>query len=108
MSFLDKIGRRRPWFPRDRWELPAEADYADLPEIDFMRLIAGIVDAIEMAGRWEEFKIENVPGLPPGRGFQYRNSVVALACVLLWGTSDSSWKDVQEIIRDLDPAMVPR
>ena len=105
--FSIEIGSCRLWFPRDRWELPDEVDYADLPAIDFMRFIAGIVDAIEMAGRWEVFKIENVPGQPLGRGSEYRKSVVALACVLLWGTPDPSWKNVQDIIQDLDPAVVP-
>ena len=43
--------------------MPREADYDDTPEVDFLLFIAGIVDAIEVAGRWDEFKIENVP--PP-------------------------------------------
>ena len=55
--------------------------------------IAGIVDAIEVADRWEEFKIENVAGQPPGKGSKYRNVVVAMACVMLWGTPDPSWKE---------------
>ena len=78
-----KAGSCRPWFPRSRWDMPEEADYNDTPEVDFFRFIARIVDAIEVAGRWDEFKFENVPGQPPGKGSQYRNAVVAMACVVL-------------------------
>ena len=101
--FSIKAGSCRPCFPKSLWDLPDEADYNDTPEVDFLRFIAGIDDAIEMAGRWDEFKIENAPGQPPGRGSPYRNSVVAMACAMLRGTPDPPWKNVQELIKDLDP-----
>ena len=88
--------------------MPVEADYNDTPEVDFLRFIAGIVDAIEVAGRGDEFKIENVAGQPPGKESQYRNAVVAMACVMMWGAPDASWKNVQELIKGMDPDAIPR
>jgi hypothetical protein len=40
--------------------MPKEEDYIDNPEVDYKRFIAGIVDAIEVADRWEEFKIQKI------------------------------------------------
>ena len=87
-----RLGSCHPWYPKTRWNMPKEDDKIDNPEVDYQRFIAGIVDAIEVADRWEEFKIEHVPGQPPGKGSRYRNAVVAMACVMLWGTPDPSWK----------------
>ena len=47
-----KVGSCRPWVPKDRWDWPDEVDCMDSPEVDFMRFIAGFVDAIELADRW--------------------------------------------------------
>ena len=50
-----------PWYPKTRWDLPKEDDYIDNPEVDFQRFIAGIVDAIEVADRWEEARSRMSP-----------------------------------------------
>ena len=39
------------------WDMPEEDDYIDSPEVDYQRFIAGIVDAIEAADRWNDFKL---------------------------------------------------
>ena len=72
--------------------MPEEHDYINSPEVDYQRFIAGIVDAIEASDRWNDFKIENVQGQPPGKGTKYRNAIVALASVMLWGMPNPSWK----------------
>ena len=63
-----KLGSCLPWYPKTRWDMPKEEDYIDNNEVDYQRFIAGIVDAIEDADRWAEFKIENIPGQPPTKG----------------------------------------
>ena len=72
--------------------MPEEGDYIDSPEVDYQRFIAGIVDAIEAADRWNDFRIENMLGQPPAKGTKYRHAIVALASVMLWGMPNPSWK----------------
>ena len=88
--------------------MPKEHEYADTPEIVFQRFVAGIVDAIEASDRWNDFIIENVPGQAPGKGSKYRNAIVSLASVMLWGVPNPSWKEVQQIVKEADPASIPR
>ena len=90
-----KIGGCSPWYPETRWDVPKEYEYADTPEVDFQRFVAGVVDAIEASDRWDDFKIENIQGQAPGKGSKYRNAIVSLASVMLLGVPNPSWKDVQ-------------
>ena len=78
-------GTCRPWVPVDRWDMPDEDAYVDSPEVDFLKFIAGIVDAIGVVGSWDEFIIPCVPGKALARASQYRNVIVATACMILWG-----------------------
>ena len=95
----NKKGICGAWFPKDRWEQPKEEDYLETPEIDYYRFISGIVYTIEEQGRWEEFKITPIPGLPAPKGSEYRNAVIALASSILWGALDPTWAYVWELQR---------
>ena len=88
--------------------MPDEGSYTDSPEVDFLRFIVGIVDAIEVAGSWESFIIPCVPGKAPAKGAQYRNTIVAMVCMLLWEVPDTSWRNIAEIKKNLDMSKIPR
>ena len=64
----NKPGICEHWEPTDLWSNPPSDSYQDIAEVDFRRYVAGIVDAIEAADLWHNFKIEAVPGQAPSKG----------------------------------------
>ena len=96
---VNKKGICGAWVPKDRWDRPKEEDYLETPETSYFRFISGIVDTIEETERLEEFKIIPAHGQAASKGSEYRNSVVALACSILWGVPDPPWAYVEELQR---------
>ena len=58
-----------------------EDSYANTAEVDYLRLVVGIVDANEDLGRWDGIVCPSVPGQVIGRGSPYRSAAISLACI---------------------------
>ena len=52
--------------------MPYGTMYMATLEVDDLRFIAGIADAMEKAKQWEKFTIKSVPGQAPGKGSPYK------------------------------------
>ena len=67
-------------------------------KVDYLRFIVGIFDAIEKAKRWDEFIIESAPGQTPRKKrTRYRNSIISLACTILWRVPNPTWKTIEDL-----------
>ena len=56
-----------PRIPNHRSDTPYDTMYMATPEVDYLRFVVGTADIFETADRWDEFKIESVPGQPTGQ-----------------------------------------
>ena len=72
-----------------------------------MRFTAGIVDASEVVGRWDAFIMHCVTSKAPAKRSQYRNAIVAMACMILW-VPGPSWRRIDEIKKNLGMSNIPR
>ncbi len=66
-----------------------------------------MVDTVEKADRWSEFKVEAVPGKAPDQGTPHWNAVIAPACTILWGVPNPTWKRIEDLRANIDLDMIP-
>ena len=97
-----------PWYLADRWDVPGCDKYMATSEVDYIRFVALIVNAIERADRWKEFTIESIPGKAPEKGSLYRNSTFSLVLHHVMRVPNPTWKSIEDLRGELNMELYQR
>ena len=90
-----------PWLSRGRWDPPPlDSYYVDSPDVEYQRVVTGIVNATENAG-WSEFVLPSIPGQRPARGSDNRNKVLVRARTMLYGVPSPTQSDLTDLRQNL-------